>query len=180
MGGIGVTWRFRIAKWFVMISTAAVLDFLLLAHLELCSWSPYSMVCWSSSIVSSPGALHLVSLFHSLLTMVRPSPVCPLVTFHIFDIFIRMVSMMAAMAAILKVFKLLSAPEQVGWSVKLVEGIGATLRFRIAKMVLFWYPRWPPWQPSWIPSKHISYQMVSLIELKHDGRHWGVMEVHSC
>ena len=39
------------------------------------------------------------------------------------------------------------------------------------------YPRWPPWQPS---SNHICYWTVSLIELKHDGRHWGVMLKSIC
>ena len=60
--------------------------------------------------------------------------------------------------------------------VEMVEGIGASWRFRIAKMVPFWYSRWPPWQPSWKSSNHICYRTVSLIELQHDGRHWGVME----
>ena len=61
---------------FVMISTMAHSS-----HLEF-------------SIASSPKALLQVSLCHGLLTVVRPSFVCPSETFHIFDISIRIVSMM--------------------------------------------------------------------------------------
>ena len=43
-----------------------------------------------------------------------------------------------------------------------MEGIGAAWRFRIAKMVPFRYPRWPPWQPSWKSSNHICYRIISL------------------
>ena len=40
-------------------------------------------------------------------------------------------------------------------------------KFKIAKILLFQYPRWPP---SLDYSNHISSQTVSQIELKHD---WG-------
>ena len=81
----------------------------------------------------------------------------------------------------LESLQLLSAPEQqVRWSRNLMEGIRAAWRFRITKMVPFWYPWWPPWQPSWKSSNHICYWTVSLIELKHNGRHWGVMEIQNC
>ena len=76
--------------------------------------------------------------------------------------------------------QLLSAPEPyVGWSGNFVEGIGAALRFRIDKMVPFWYPRWPPWQPSWKSSNHICSWTISLTELKLEGDigHWGNSEL---
>ena len=69
------------------------------------------------------------------------------------DISIRNVSMMAARMTILK---LLSAPkQQIRGGGNLMEDIGAAWRFRIAKMVPFWYSRWPPWQPSRKFSNHI-------------------------
>ena len=78
-------------------------------------------------------------------------------------------------------FQLLSAPEQyIGWRGNLMEGIGAAWRFRIVKMIPFWYPRWPPWQLSWKSWNHICYRRLSLIELKHDGRYWGDMEIQNC
>ena len=149
MGGIRATWRFRIAKN---------------SLLRYPRWPP-QQPSWRCSIVSSPWALLQISLCHRLLTMVCHSSVCPSVTFHIFDISIRIVTMIAAVAAILKVFNCYLLPNKVGWSGNLVEGIGAW-RFKIAKMVPFWYPRWPPWQSSWKPSNHICSRIVSLIELK--------------
>ena len=69
---------------------------------------------------------------------VRPSLVCPSVTFHIFDISIRIVSMMDATADILKVFSCYLFPKRkLDGEKNLVEGIRATWRFRIAKMVPF-------------------------------------------
>ena len=50
-------------------------------------------------------------------------------------------------------------------------GITVTQRFRIAKIIPFWYQRWPPWRPSWNSSNNIFFQIVSPIELKLDGRH---------
>ena len=79
-----MTWRLRIAK---NIS------------LRYPQWPPQQPSC-RSSIVSSPGALLQVSLCHGLLTIVRPSSVCPSVAFHIFNNSIRIISMMAT----LKVF----------------------------------------------------------------------------
>ena len=58
-------------------------------------------------------------------------------------------------------------------------GIGVLWKFRIAKIILFHYPRWPPWWPAWNTSNHISSQTVSQIELKPDGRHRGDMEICS-
>ena len=56
--------------------------------------------------------------------------------------------------------QLLSAPKPwIGWSGNLVEGIGAAWIFRIAKMVLFCYPRWPPW--------HHGGGMIDSWELEH-------------
>ena len=82
MGGIWATWRFRVAKNILLRyprwpPQQPFEDLLLLARVSLC---------------------------HGLLTMVRPSSICPSVTFHIFNISIRVISMMAAMAAILKIF----------------------------------------------------------------------------
>ena len=95
------------------------------------------------SVVSSPGALLHASLCHGLF-VVR----LLLAKFHIFDI---------------------SRTDWLGWN--LVGGIVATWRFRFAKMAPFRYPRWPPCRPSWNSSNDISYQTVSLIEPKLDGRH---------
>ena len=117
---------------------------------ELLKWYPQWLTQQPSwrSIVSLPGALLKVSLCCGLLTIVHSSPICPSETFQIFDISIKILSMRTNRAAIFS-HQLLSSPEPyVGWSGNLVEGIGAAWRFRIAKMVPFWYPRWPSWQPS--------------------------------
>ena len=45
------------------------------------------------------------------------------------------------------------------------------IQFRITKIVLFRYPRWLQWQPSWNSSNNISSQTISQNELKLDGRH---------
>ena len=58
------------------------------------------------------------------------------------------------LTAILKVFSCYLLPNSKSDWVEMVEGIGASWRFRIAKMVPFWYPRWSPWQPSWKSSNH--------------------------
>ena len=58
-------------------------------------------------------------------------------------------------------------------------GITVTQRFRIAKIVPFRYPRWPPWGPSWNSSNDIS-QTMSPIELKLDGRHHSVTKIQNC
>ena len=50
----------------------------------------------------------------------------------------------------------------------LLGGITVTQRFRIAKIILFRYPRW--W-PAWNSSNDISSQSLSQIESKLDGRH---------
>ena len=110
-----------------------------LAHLALCSRSAYAMACCPSSV--------------------RPS-----LAFHIFNISSGTISLMVggivatwrvriakiAMAAILKFFKLHLLPNRKSdcQSRNLMVGIGATQRFRIAKIVLFQYPRWSPWRPS--------------------------------
>ena len=41
-------------------------------------------------------------------------------------------------------------------------GITVTQRFKIAKIILFQYPRWLPWWPSWNSSNDISSQVVRL------------------
>ena len=102
------------------------------------------------------------------------------VTFYIFDITIRFLYIMTTMAAILKDFNCYLLPNHTfGWSGNVVEGIGAAWRFRIDKMVPFWYPRWPPWQPSWKSSNHICSWTISLTELKLEGDigHWGNSEL---
>ena len=60
-----------------------------------------------------------------------------------------------------------------------MEGIGAALRFRIAKMVS------SDIQDGHHDSHLENLQITSalehcLIELKLDGRHWGVMEIQNC
>ena len=75
------------------------------------------------------------------------------------------------MAAILKFFKRYLLPNHIRLSWNLMRSIGATQRFRIAKIVPFRYPRWLPWHPSWNSSNDISSQTVSRIEPKLDGRH---------
>ena len=52
--------------------------------------------------------------------------------------------------------------------------------FRITKIVPFWYPRWPPWQPYWNSSNDISSQTVSWIEQKLDGKHWSDIQIQNC
>ena len=74
-----------------------------------------------------------------------------------------------------------STPEQqVKLSQNLVGGIRVTWRFKIAKFVLFQYPRWPLFWPSWKSWNDICSQMVSSIKLKLSGRHWGDMEIQNC
>ena len=60
------------------------------------------------------------------------------------------------------IFHILTSPQEsyVGLSWNLVGGIVATWKFRIAEIVLFWYPRWPPWWPFWNSSKDISSQTL--------------------
>ena len=58
-------------------------------------------------------------------------------------------------------------------------GIAMTQRFRIAKIVPFWYPSWPPWQPSWNSSKGISHTIGS-IEPKLDGKLHSDIEIQNC
>ena len=66
----------------------------------------------------------------------------------------------------LESLQLLSAVEQeVWWRGNLVEGIRAAWRFRNAKMVPFWYPRWPPWHPSWKSSNYICSKMKVWLSL---------------
>ena len=72
-------------------------------------------------------------------------------------------------SAFLKVFNCYLLPNSVGWNGNLVEGIGSAWSFRIAKMVLFWYPRWPLWQPSWKSSDHICYRTVIWLSLNMMG-----------
>ena len=59
-----------------------------------------------------------------------------------------------------------SPKPQVRLSRNLMGGITVTQRFRIAKIVPLWYPRWPSWN-----SSNDSSQTTSQIEPKH-GRHW--------
>ena len=76
------------------------------------------------------------------------------------------------LSAFLKIFKqllrlsckssIIICSRTVGLRGNLMEGIGAAWRFRIAKMILFWNPRWPPWQPSWKSWNHICYRRISL------------------
>ena len=233
VGGIGVTWRFRIAKFFpfqyprwppwwpswkswndICFQTVSRIELKLCGRhfwdmeiqnfqtilLRYPRWPP-QQPSWSSSIVS---------LCCSLLTMVCPSSVCPLATFHILDISIRIIYMMPTMTAILKVLncyllpnlksdgaetwlkafgqhgdlellkwfrsdiqdghhgshrenlQITSAAECLVWlSLNLMGGIRVLWKFRIAKTVLFQYPRCAP---SWNSSNHISAQTISQIE----------------
>ena len=107
-----------------------------------------------SFFFSSPGALHQVNLCHGLLSVVRPS----VVSFSLFRHLLQ---------------------RHVGLSWNLVGGIVATWRFRIAKIVPFRCPRWPPWRPSWNSSNDISSQTVSPIELKLDRRHHSDTEIQT-
>ena len=121
------------------------------------------------------------SLCCGLLTMVHPSSICLSVTFHILDISIRIISMLAAMAAILKVFSCyLSNSKSDGaktwWKAYWQHGDLELLK----------------WFRSGIQNGHhgsrrenlqitsFCSRMVSLIELKLDGRHWSVMEIQNC
>ena len=65
-------------------------------------------------------------------------------------------------------------------SQKLVGSIGVTWRFRIAKFIMFQYPRWLPWWPSWKPWNDICSWTVRWIKLKLGQRHWGDMEIQNC
>ena len=62
----------------------------------------------------------------------------------------------------LEIVQMASPPGQVGLNLNLMGGIGATWRFRIAKIVPLWYPRWPPWRSVWNSSNHISFHTASL------------------
>ena len=143
----------ELLKPFVMISMMAARAAILKIFNCLLTWS------------FTPG-----HLCHGLLTMVRPSSICPSVSFHIFDISI--ISMMITMVAFLKVFNCYLLSNRVRWSGNSVEGIGAAWRFRTARRVRVWYQRWPPLQPSWKSSNHNYSRIEGLTELKLDGRHW--------
>ena len=132
VGGIGATWRFRIAKPFCY----DIHDGRHSSHLEALQLSAYAVVC-------------------CLLTMILSSSVCLSATLHFFAIYIRIISMMAANCY-------LSDGAETCW-----KGIGAAWRFRIAKMVLFCYPRWNLF--------HSDIQ-----DGGHSGRHWGNMEIQNC
>ena len=81
----------------------------------------------------------------------------------------------------LESLQITSSPEWYVWlSLNLMGGIGVLWKFRSAKNVLFQYPRWMPWWPSWNSSNHISSQTVSQIAQKLDGRHYSDMEVQNC
>ena len=71
----------------------------------------------------------------------------------------------------LETLQMTSAPElYVGLSWNVVGSIGKTWRFRIAKIVPFRYPNWPPRRPSWNSSNDIFSQTVCWIEPKLNGR----------
>ena len=55
-----------------------------------------------------------------------------------------------------------SATERKVWLSLNMGGIGVLWKFRIAKILLFQCPRWPP---SWNASNHFSSQTVSQVEL---------------
>ena len=106
--------------------------------------------------VSSPGALLQISLCHSLLSVFRPSVVRPsVVSFSHFRHLLQ---------------------NYVGLSWNLVGGIVVTWRSRIAKILPFRYPRWPP---IWNSSNDIS-QAVSQIEPKLDGTVHSGTEIQNC
>ena len=69
---------------------------------------------------------------------------------------------MASMVVILKVFNCYWLLNSVGWSRNFMESIRVAWRFRIATIVRFWYPRWPPWQPFWKSSNCICSRTLSL------------------
>ena len=62
-----------------------------------------------------------------------------------------------------------SAPEPCQMKPKLVGWHWSHMRFRIAKIIPFWYTTWLPCWPSWKSSNDISSQTVSRFELKLDG-----------
>ena len=90
------------------------------------------------------------------------------------------ISKMAAMATILKFFKRRLLPNRRSDWAETMESIEATQRFRIAKIVPFWYPRWPPWQPYWNSLNDISSQTISWIERELDGKNWSDIEIQNC
>ena len=153
---------------------------------------------WKMNIFSSPGALLQVSLCSGLLSVIRPS-----LAFHIFDISSRTISWIKLKLSrrhcgnmeiqIAKIVQFryprwpsrpswnssnyLSSQPQVQLSWNLMASITVTQRFKIAKIVPFWYPRrWP----SWNSSNDTSSQTLSPIELKLDGRHQSDTQIQNC
>ena len=139
-------------------------DLLLLAHLE---------ICW-------PGALLQVSLCHGLLTTVHPSSVCPSVTLHFRHLHQNPVHD-GHHGGHLGNLQLLSASNSKWNGMEtLRKASGQHGDLELLK-----------WFSSYIQDGHhssrlknmqitICYRTVSLIELKRDGRHWGVMEIQNC
>ena len=157
VGGIGVTWRFRI-----FIAKNILL------------WYPWWLPMqpsWRSYIFSSPGGFAPTWRLCSRSAYAVVFRMCINNFSHFHHLHQNCIHDGCHRGHLISL-QLLSATEQyVCWSRNLVEGIRAAWRYRIAKMVLFWYPRWPPWQSSWKYSNHVCSGMVGLIELKHDGRH---------
>ena len=161
VGGIGATWRFRIAKTILLWYP---------------QWLPQHP-SWSSSVVSSPGALLQVT--YAMVWWLWSVP--HQYVHQYFHIFTSPSESYPGWLPWRPSWKSLIVI--CSWTVSrsgtLVEDIGAAWRFRTARMFPFWCPRWLPWQPSWKSSNHICSQTASLIELKFDGRLWGIMEIQN-
>ena len=78
--------------------------------------------------------------------------------------------------------EILQTTKTVSWIEPKLDGsITVTQKFRIAKIVPFRYPRWPPRQPSWNSSNDISFKTrLSQTEPKFYGRHWSDIEIQNC
>ena len=162
---------------------------------------------------SSPGALLQVSLCHGQLSIIGPSSVVSFLHFrhllqtrkldwaetrweasewlwdsellksfhsHIHD---------GCMAAIYKFFRQHLLPNHKSDWAKTWWEASERQRFRIAKIVSYWYPRWPPWRPSWNSLNDISSQTIGRIELKqwetselhrNSELHWSDIEIQNC
>ena len=154
MGGIGETWRSRIAK---------------IVPFRYPGWPPLRPSLNSSNYISQTvGPIELkrweASQWHRDSELLNRS--VP-------------ISKMATLAAILKFFKRHLLPNQSDWDQNLMGGITVTHRFRIVKIIQFRYSRWPPRGPCWNSSNNIS-QTVGWIEPKLDGKHHSDTQIQNC
>ena len=185
MGGIGATWRFRIAKTILFRYPRGWLGEAKVSC-SFCHQGAQLMLAYSwarPAVLAAGKDIGRMLLFLLCIRFLSFPSFFPIPVFHLYYLFclfspflwettqndpwvdgllnsqhnqsISQISKMATMAAILKIFKL-HLLNEVRLSWKLVRGIGETWRIRIVKIVFFQYPRWPPWQASWNSSNDIS------------------------